>query len=260
MEPVSQLRKRLQQTRNDQFFQSDWLDRKINRTVSIYFTGLLLKTGISANGVTLLSILSAVTAGILFCFPSPIYWLVGWVFMFLFEILDCCDGEVARYRRTSSQVGHYNDEIGGLWFIYPFLRMCLCTGIYFATGNFLIFILGFIFVLGWIVFRVSPLLSEILVYRGGLKENQLEPDEVVRHARTFSGNIMRFGMVIFGHIGFFFTIPVITLMDMFIDPFSILGWMFDIRFLYFALITAVSFGVAVLRVYDVNKYGVKLNK
>jgi phosphatidylglycerophosphate synthase len=89
-----------------------WTASLYLRDLSPYVTWMLLKTRISANGVTGLMILVGwSTAGALLI---PGLW--GAVLALLlgqFQMLiDCCDGEVARWRKTSSPAGVFLDKVG----------------------------------------------------------------------------------------------------------------------------------------------------
>lgn len=89
-----------------------WTAQLYLRHVSIYLTRLLLRTPITANGVTVLMILSgwAIAASLLI----PGWWgpPLAVLFANLQMYLDCCDGEVARWRGTSSPAGVYLDKMG----------------------------------------------------------------------------------------------------------------------------------------------------
>ncbi|WP_026820791.1 CDP-alcohol phosphatidyltransferase family protein [Arthrobacter castelli] len=82
------------------------------RHMSIYFTMLLVRTRISANGVTGLMIAAgwAVAAALLI----PGIWgpILAVVFCQLQMYIDCCDGEVARWRGTSGPKGVFLDKVG----------------------------------------------------------------------------------------------------------------------------------------------------
>jgi len=89
-----------------------WVASVYLRDISPYLTRILLKAGFSANGVTWLMILSTALAAV-----STAWWaLAGAVLAVLFVqlqmLLDCCDGEVARWRQTSSPKGVYLDRVG----------------------------------------------------------------------------------------------------------------------------------------------------
>ena len=89
-----------------------WTASLYLRDLSPYLTWLLLKTRISANGVTGLMILVGwSTAGALLI---PGIWgaLLALVLGQLQMLIDCCDGEVARWRQTSSPAGVFLDKVG----------------------------------------------------------------------------------------------------------------------------------------------------
>lgn len=82
------------------------------RDVSPYLTRVLLRAGFSANGVTWLMLAAAAGAAVATGWPT----LAGAVLVVLFVqaqmLIDCCDGEVARWRGTSSPKGVYLDRVG----------------------------------------------------------------------------------------------------------------------------------------------------
>lgn len=90
-----------------------WVGRLYMRRVSLHVTRLLLPTGISADGVTWLMLGSGVAgAGALATVPGPAGPLLTAGCMQLQILFDCSDGEVARWRGTSSPAGIYLDRVG----------------------------------------------------------------------------------------------------------------------------------------------------
>jgi phosphatidylglycerophosphate synthase len=89
-----------------------WVASAYLRDVSPYLTRILLKAGFSANGVTWLMILAAALAAVSTAWWSPVGAILAVVFVQLQMLLDCCDGEVARWRQTSSPKGVYLDRVG----------------------------------------------------------------------------------------------------------------------------------------------------
>jgi phosphatidylglycerophosphate synthase len=89
-----------------------WAGALYMRHLSLRVTRWLVPTGISANGVTWLMILSGVAGAA--CLLLPGLWgpLLAVLAMQLQILLDCSDGEVARWRRTSSPTGVYLDRLG----------------------------------------------------------------------------------------------------------------------------------------------------
>ncbi len=89
-----------------------WVARAYLRDVSPYLTRLLLRAGFSANGVTWLMIISGALAAVATGWPGLAGAVLAVLAVQLQMLLDCCDGEVARWRQTSSPRGVYLDRIG----------------------------------------------------------------------------------------------------------------------------------------------------
>lgn len=89
-----------------------WVASAYLRDLSPYLTRLLVQAGFSANGVTWLMIGCAAAAAIAAGWASLIGAILVVLLVQLQMLLDCCDGEVARWRQTSSPRGVYLDRIG----------------------------------------------------------------------------------------------------------------------------------------------------
>ena len=89
-----------------------WVADLYLRRISPYLTRLLLKTPITANGVTYLMI----ATGVSISFALQISGFLGLFLAFLLSQLqmlwDCCDGEIARWRETQSPKGVFLDRVG----------------------------------------------------------------------------------------------------------------------------------------------------
>ena len=89
-----------------------WVADVYLRRISPYLTRLLLRTPISANGVTALMILTGMGAAAALLIPGLPGVLLAALLGQLQMLWDCCDGEVARWRRTSSPKGVFLDRVG----------------------------------------------------------------------------------------------------------------------------------------------------
>lgn len=89
-----------------------WTGTLYMRRLSLYLTWVLVRTPISANGVTALMILVGGLAGPALLLPGIAGPLVAALLAQLQMFLDCCDGEVARWRDTMSPRGIFLDQIG----------------------------------------------------------------------------------------------------------------------------------------------------
>lgn len=89
-----------------------WVADVYLRDISPYLTRLLLRTSISANGVTALMILTGVGAAFALLIPGLPGVLLAALLGQMQMLWDCCDGEVARWRKTSSPKGVFLDRVG----------------------------------------------------------------------------------------------------------------------------------------------------
>jgi phosphatidylglycerophosphate synthase len=101
-----------------------WAGKLYMRRVSPYVTRLLLATGISANGVTWLMIVAGLAAAGVLAIPGLLPAVGAVLLIQLQLLLDCCDGEVARWRGQSSAVGIYLDRIAH-WVTYAALAVAV---------------------------------------------------------------------------------------------------------------------------------------
>ena len=89
-----------------------WTGDLYMRRISPYVTRALLPTGISANGVTWLMILSGWLAAPALLLPGILGAILAVLCTQLQMMWDATDGEVARWRGTSSPMGIFLDKVG----------------------------------------------------------------------------------------------------------------------------------------------------
>ena len=89
-----------------------WTASLYLRDVSPYLTWWLLKTSVTANGVTGLMILAGWATAASLLVPGIGGALLALVMGQVQMLIDCSDGEVARWRRTSSPAGVFLDKVG----------------------------------------------------------------------------------------------------------------------------------------------------
>jgi phosphatidylglycerophosphate synthase len=89
-----------------------WAGRLYVRRASPYLTRLLIGTRISPDGVTWLMILSGLAAAAVLALPGLLPAVAAFVLIQLQILLDCSDGELARWRGVRSPAGVYLDRIG----------------------------------------------------------------------------------------------------------------------------------------------------
>ena len=89
-----------------------WVAHLYLRDLSPYVTWVLLKTSISANGVTGIMILTGWATAAALLIPGIWGPVLALILGQLQMLIDCCDGEVARWRKTKSPAGHFLDAVG----------------------------------------------------------------------------------------------------------------------------------------------------
>ncbi|MFC1786177.1 CDP-alcohol phosphatidyltransferase family protein [Candidatus Neomarinimicrobiota bacterium] len=112
----------------------------IVRPISILFTWIFVRTPITANQVTILQEILGVIGAVLFGFGR---FILGSLFLQLGYILDCSDGEVARWKNQQSESGKFLDLIGHM-IVIPFYYFGLGLGLFLETGQILTLITGFL--------------------------------------------------------------------------------------------------------------------
>jgi len=84
----------------------------IYRNFSTPLTYVFVKLGVSANQITILSILLYVIGGLLLSLGQALFFILGLGVFIFNRILDDCDGEVARIHDARSIEGVYLDRLG----------------------------------------------------------------------------------------------------------------------------------------------------
>ena len=254
MESIKELRRICQETRDDVLYQRSWFDRNLTRRISIYFTKPFLKMGVSANQATAVDLLIGLAAGALLVLPNPGYWLIGVLLFYLYFVFDCVDGEIARYRKTSSPVGSYLD--GGLgMFMWPYVLACMTFGINNATQNNAVFAFGFLAAIGWLLYTASALFPYPILHSLG------RLPEVVENSKGITEPlVMRLGRTVFGTRGFIPAVLAVTVVDWVVAPFAVGTFTANARLVYLAIFGLATIAGIILRVRGVMRHGVTLQK
>jgi phosphatidylglycerophosphate synthase len=106
------------------------LDRLVFRRLSRPVTRRLLHTTVTPNGVTVIGIALGVTGALALAWPWPLGVMLAVGLLGCSNVLDCCDGELARLRGTASRLGHVLDVGGDL-----VVNGALLAGIALALGQ-----------------------------------------------------------------------------------------------------------------------------
>lgn len=84
------------------------------RPLCDFITIILLDTNISATAITKISFYSCFFSLLTFiAIPNKIGALIAWIFLWIWNILDGVDGNIARYKNTCSKSGDLWDAVAG---------------------------------------------------------------------------------------------------------------------------------------------------
>jgi len=131
-EPLKELAQRCQKPHWKEV--GNWMVRKIERPLALFLTALAVRTSVTANQVTALSVLTALIGAAFFLFNHPAALLAGVFFFHLWYLLDHVDGQVARYRGSESLSGVYLDYLSH-YVVHGAFFVSLGLGAYFSGRN-----------------------------------------------------------------------------------------------------------------------------
>jgi phosphatidylglycerophosphate synthase len=89
-----------------------WAGRLYQRHLSVYCTRLLVNTRVTPNSLTWLMLAIGIGAAVVMTVPHVWAAAVAVVMIQLQGLIDCMDGELARWRKITGPVGIYVDRLG----------------------------------------------------------------------------------------------------------------------------------------------------
>jgi len=154
------------------------IDRLVYRRIGFLFTRLFLKTRVTPNQITWAWGALMVVSSLLFLFGDPWLNLIGaggWVLAFS---LDASDGEVARYRGTSSKRGYFLDQMNHS-VTWPLMFFCLGLGLYYVTGDVINIAIGFVAGTFKLLFWATPKIHLFIHLNGNPNANDVDVQSVL---------------------------------------------------------------------------------
>ncbi len=150
-----------------------WAGRMYMREISLRWTRHLVTTRITANQLTYLMVLAGVAAGAALLVPGVPGAVAAALLIQLYLLLDCVDGEVARWRATTSVTGVYLDRVGhylaeAALLVGFGLRAAGVLGGEEPAPNWLWAFLGTVAALGAILIKAETDLVDVARSRAGL--------------------------------------------------------------------------------------------
>lgn len=119
-----------------------WYCFIVQRRISCFITRLCLKLNISANQATLVDILTGLIAAL--CIYRGFLY-TGALFIQIFGIWSCVDGEIARLTGSTSAIGDFYDTMTDRFI--EFLIICVLVGSLRQESLHLFFYLGAVFLI-----------------------------------------------------------------------------------------------------------------
>lgn len=111
---IKQLHEKTLPEKKKKFVKMDVISYYLWRPICDILTVFLLNTSISATTVTIISFYSCIVAFLCFVFGVGIKGaLVGYFFLWVWNIADGIDGNIARYTDSCSKAGDLWDAVGG---------------------------------------------------------------------------------------------------------------------------------------------------
>jgi len=252
---LSEVRTRGLAGRNDRYHPSSWFGRHVTRNLSPYVTWVFLRLGISANQCSVMRVVLVVAIGPLFLMPDPRWWILALFARYGTIVLDCVDGELARLRGSASPEGTFVDEFTGMA-CGRITTAFVALGLYFMLGEHVV-VIALLGLTGMMLGLDHIHLLRAIALEWGLQRparNSERPAESrgLRIARRAAMVLL----VVPGGLQYLPHLLLASLLDLVVSPFTLFGFAFNVRLLWF---TGFGLGLAlagVVRAYLTVRGGV----
>ena len=126
------------------------IDRYIIRKISGFITWLLVKTPVTPNQVTIISLILGIASAAFFSHGAHTYTIIAGLFYFISTVFDQCDGEVARHKQMTSDFGKTFDIIVDS-IVNATITIGITIAIYKTNGSGLSIIAGLLAMTGIVI-------------------------------------------------------------------------------------------------------------
>jgi len=123
------------------------IDRYIIRKISGFITGFLIRTPITPNQVTIISLILGIISGVFFSIGEYTYTITAGLLYFLSTVFDQCDGEVARLKQMETEFGRKLDILVDA-IANAVIVVGITIAVYVKMGSVLVIIAGFLAMTG----------------------------------------------------------------------------------------------------------------
>jgi phosphatidylglycerophosphate synthase len=206
-------RLRLREIKARQNFK-EFYSRHFSGRLSPFVAAALFNTKVTPNHLTLLMIPSGFIGAALFMTGEPWGFFLGGLFFVLLNILDAADGELARYRNTTSLFGDYLDRVAH-YATNSAAVLGLGIGLWVRTDSWIPLAAMVILELAIVMDEaIRDLLITCGVVRIGADEGERKKSKASTklHAGKLFGTAFN---VLFTNVALFHIVPVLGLVDWF---------------------------------------------
>jgi len=126
------------------------IDRYIIRKISGFITGFLVKTSVTPNQVTIISLILGIVSAAFFSHGAHTYTILAGMLYFVSTVFDQCDGEVARFKHMTSDFGKSFDIIVDS-IVNAAITIGITIGIYKTNGSDLTILAGLFAMTGIVI-------------------------------------------------------------------------------------------------------------
>lgn len=179
--------------------------------ISPLVTKFLINTNLTPNMITVMMMISGILGAILFAIPSIYMKVIGVVFIHLWYILDCSDGEVARIKKKFSKFGKEIDYTAHILnhplFTLSFMASIMQLKIYNSTFVAITFMMIIIINL---MFRSMLLFNAIYEEKMKSEVTNTNSEQEVKFTRKLIDNLSTYP-------NFALIFPIIYLIDILLN-------------------------------------------
>ncbi len=137
------------------------------RKAALVFTRLIINTRITPNTISWLNILLVFIAGFFFFLNKPLFLIIGILILYLINILDKVDGQLARYKKMFTDKGIFLDEqLHNI--LRPVIFIFLGVGFFIFQNSIYPLIAGF-FIAIFSSLTTNSYLQRLLVLKSSIK-------------------------------------------------------------------------------------------
>jgi len=227
------------------------IQKRIMRFFSIYITKVLLYTNITANQVTWFMFFLGIFASLFFYTGEYIHAIIGSLLFHFWYVVDHVDGEIARYRRSTSHKGYFLDYMAQ-YTAHSFIFIFLTFGVYRQYTSDLTILAGFLIIFSLLMFYLvanSKYSFFFYIKEGRIKPEAAKPMRDITSApvqpkksvlKLFLSKLMGITQKIGGKLWFLFSFDKFIVLLLFVSLIDQLAILF---FFYAVIYTLLIFSV-----------------